>query len=786
MIKQERYWWDPLSISCLIIMLFLASYSLEDTVWVADLNRVTTLALLGVMIGLALGQSQFNTRTSFWLGSIFSVELIVWQVIFTGGGNISWIGKANIFLVRIQGVVSQLLSNQPLQDGVLFFIVMAFLFWFLGLFSGFYLTRHGKPWFMLIIAGAAIFIIQLFQPVILRNNLLSAVYVFLFLLLIARIKYLSSHFEWVRQNIAEDKDTHSIINRVALIITLVIILIAWNTPFLIKVMTSGSKEQLEFRDRFQGVWTTAENFFAPFRQKQIYQRGYWGDALALGLDRSTKEDVLFTVTTPGIDFYRNRYYWRGRYYERYQNGFWQNSDYSEEKILANQTINLITKREAKTGDFLVQAFARQYLIFSPQIPISINRETTILQSNNKEQLEAITIMPTQSLEPGEKYELKAGIPNPFLEDLLAAKNVYPEWVKVAFLQLPEGISPEIRELAISLTQGIFNTYDKVQAINKFLRENFSYTDSINDLPPGNSDPVEWFLFMKKEGFCTYFASAEVLLLRSIGIPARLAVGYAQGEPLDNGITYEVRDKDNHAWPEVYFEGVGWIAFEPTPSQLNIDYPEERNSTSSDDQMIQKSNAQNSTQANSDSLRPNLWERENLDSLQNETESQSQINNLNLKSWYIIGIGLVLCLLLWVLIHTSLKGQRVPVYLETKLNQRGIASPNWLANWSHYIQLSTIEKIFIQLDSMLVLLGNRPNSADTPRQKVNQLLKRIPNGKDCLDILLKEYERELFGPYQADLIIARKSLGKLWKMTLINWLMNFWVLLKEKWLKLFRQ
>jgi hypothetical protein len=181
MIKKERPWWDPLSISCLIVMLFLASYSLEDTVWVADLNRVTTLALLGVTIGLVLGQSQFNARISFWLGLISSIEFLSWQIVFTSGGNGSWVGKASLLFIRINNALIQLVRNQPLQDGVLFFIVTSFLFWFLGLLSGYYLTRYGKPWLPLLIAGTVVIIVQLFQPSMLRNNLLSAVYVFLFL-----------------------------------------------------------------------------------------------------------------------------------------------------------------------------------------------------------------------------------------------------------------------------------------------------------------------------------------------------------------------------------------------------------------------------------------------------------------------------------------------------------------------------------------------------------------------------------------------------------------------------
>ena len=786
MIKQERLWWDPLSISCMIVMLFLASFSLEDTVWVADLNRVTTLALLGVTIGLALGQSQFNVRISFWLGLISSIEFLSWQVIFTSSGNVSWVGKASLLFIRIHDVLNQLVRNQPLQDGVLFFIAMTFLFWFLGLFSGYNLTRHGKPWITLLIAGAVIFIVQLFQPSMLRNNLLSAVYVFLFLFLNSRLKYLSSHLDWEKQHTAEDKETYSTINRFAILLALIIIIIAWNTPYLIKATTSGSKEQLELRDRFKGVWVTAENFFAPFKQKLIYQRGFLGDVLTLGTSRSTKEDLLFTVTPPSFDFYRNRYYWRGRYYERYQSGFWQNSGYSEEKLSANQTINPIEKTETKVGRFSVQVYTRQFSIFSPQIPHSINREITLLLSNNKEQRDVITIMPNRMLEPGEKYELNAAIINPFLEDLLAAKSIYPKWVTDAYLQLPQDISPRIQELSISLTQEKTNTYDKIQAITKYLRENLSYTDSINDLPLENSDPVEWFLFTKKSGFCTYFASAEVLLLRSIGIPARLVIGYAQGEPLDNGKVYEVHDKDNHAWPEVYFDGVGWIAFEPTPSQPIIDYLSVKISTNSEDQLNQESNVQQTAQPNSDRLRPNLWERKNLENLQEDSGEQFHINTQNLNTGYLIGIGIAFLFLLLIIIRLKTNGKPIPVAIETKLNINGITSPIWLTRWARYVQLFPIGKVFFQLDLMLILLGHNLNFADTPRQKVIQLQKIIPDGMAYLNQLLNEYERELFGPYQADLVIARKSIKAIWKLALMKWSMNFMDDMKKKFMKLFRR
>jgi transglutaminase-like putative cysteine protease len=772
MIKQERKWLDPFSISYLIVMLLLAGYSLEDTLWVTDLNRVTILALMGVVVGLALGQSQFNARISFWLGLIFSVELLTWQIVFTGANNLSWMERANHFFIRVSAAISQFSRNQPLQDGILFFISMTFLFWFLGLFSGYTFSRYGKPWFTLFMVGCTIFIIQLFQSVVLRNNFQTAVYVFLFLSLVTRMKYLSSHLEWERQNIAEDKDTFSIINRVSFIMVIIFILIAWNTPYLIKAATSGTKEQLELRDRFKGVWDVAENFFAPLKHKQIFQSGFLSDTLTLSTGRSTKEDILFVVTTPGLKFYQNRYYWQGRYYDKYISGLWQNSGYSEEKTLANQIINSSEKNESELGRFLVQVFSRLYSIYFPQIPLSINRDTNLLLTNNEEQREVITILPVRVLEQGENYELNAALVDPTLEDLLSAERTYPEWVSDEYLQLPESISPRIRDLSISITQNTYNTYEKIQAITKYLRENLSYADIISDLPLDNSDPVEWFLFTEKRGFCTYFASAEVLLLRSIGIPARIVVGYAQGKSLENGKKYEVSDKDNHAWPEVFFSGIGWIAFEPTPSQPNILYLSGTEKAKSESQLNQESDSQKSSQPNLDKLGPNLWNRNHHDNQAEEISPQSQIVSQIPSIWYLMGFGIGTFLLYLIITKALLKGKPIPVYLETKLNETGIASPSWIEKWAHYVQLSPIEKDFIQLDWMLFLLGHKYNPAETSRQKLNKLIKMVQGSTIYLNQFLYEYEREMFGPYHADPVVARKLLKVIWKKTLIKWSKNF--------------
>ena len=89
--------------------------------------------------------------------------------------------------------------------------------------------------------------------------------------------------------------------------------------------------------------------------------------------------------------------------------------------------------------------------------------------------------------------------------------------------------------------------------------------------PQGVDPIDVFLFSDRQGFCNHFATAEVLLLRSIGIPARLAIGFAEGEYDEISDLYVVRIKDTHAWPEVYFADYGWVIFEPTTNQVPLVY-----------------------------------------------------------------------------------------------------------------------------------------------------------------------------------------------------------------------
>jgi transglutaminase-like putative cysteine protease len=152
-------------------------------------------------------------------------------------------------------------------------------------------------------------------------------------------------------------------------------------------------------------------------------------------------------------------------------------------------------------------------------------------------------------------------------DLRAAGTGYPDWVGGDRI-LPVGYRPaatvqRIRDLALRMTAGATTPYDQAVAVERFLRDDFSYTLTPGRAPPGE-DPEENFLFTTRAGYCQYFATAMADLLRSLGVPVRLVNGYGPGSYDSGQGRFVVRESDAHTWPEVYFPTYGWIPFEPTP------------------------------------------------------------------------------------------------------------------------------------------------------------------------------------------------------------------------------
>ncbi len=171
-----------------------------------------------------------------------------------------------------------------------------------------------------------------------------------------------------------------------------------------------------------------------------------------------------------------------------------------------------------------------------------------------------------TLKPGMVYSVVSRALVPNATRLRAAGSQIPPRIHERYLALPP-LPHRVGGLARAVVSGQPTTYDRVMAINRYLWTHYRYDLSI---PPQRrrGDAVDYFLFEERRGYCEQFASAMVVMLRSVGIPSRLVTGYTPGTL--NPVTglLEVRNSDAHAWVEAFFPGSGWVEFEPTPGFID--------------------------------------------------------------------------------------------------------------------------------------------------------------------------------------------------------------------------
>ena len=164
---------------------------------------------------------------------------------------------------------------------------------------------------------------------------------------------------------------------------------------------------------------------------------------------------------------------------------------------------------------------------------------------------------------GSAYSVISQLPNASADQLRSADITYPDGMVEKYTALPPTGLEKTRALARDLTADTTNPYDAVVTLNAHLKNNYPYDLSI---PPQREemDAVEYFLFEERRGYCEQFASSLAVMVRSLGIPARVATGYVPGEYNPFTGLYEVKASSAHAWVEVYFPGHGWSTFDPTP------------------------------------------------------------------------------------------------------------------------------------------------------------------------------------------------------------------------------
>ena len=173
-----------------------------------------------------------------------------------------------------------------------------------------------------------------------------------------------------------------------------------------------------------------------------------------------------------------------------------------------------------------------------------------------------SLAPTRAFRDGESYTVVSAVSRASPSMLRESNRRYPVGIEERYLALPSDFPARVADRTAAITEDVSTAYDIARRIEQWLEANRGYSLDV-DRPDGG-DIADQFLFEMEQGYCTYFATTMVAMLRTQGIPARFTVGYTPGERVGES-SWVVRGFNAHAWVEVYFPEYGWQRFDPTPA-----------------------------------------------------------------------------------------------------------------------------------------------------------------------------------------------------------------------------
>ena len=252
------------------------------------------------------------------------------------------------------------------------------------------------------------------------------------------------------------------------------------------------------------------------------------------------------------------YYWRGISFDHYDGKTWT-TGYPGNRFLSRDSQGLYNvSNSAVDPDQLIK---QEFYLAPLDTRVVFGLDRVMKIKGDLGEVSRDTNGSLMAMSRPQHYEVYSRMNRPSRSQLNSAgRSPIPDRIRRYHLQIPQ-YSPQIEQLAKSITQGRSSMLDKVVTVEKYLQTNYRY--SLTDITQDAKDPISKFLFETKKGHCEYFSTSMVILLRHLGIPARIVNGFLQGEYNDIGGFYVVRNSDAHSWVEVYFDGM-WVPFDPSP------------------------------------------------------------------------------------------------------------------------------------------------------------------------------------------------------------------------------
>ncbi len=277
-----------------------------------------------------------------------------------------------------------------------------------------------------------------------------------------------------------------------------------------------------------------------------------------GPELSEQVMLVIDVDSPAAS---QLYYWRSITYDQYIGQGWTTSPTESVLYQAGDPVTTALSDQYQLINQTVEVVGNvSNLLHATGEVITANQDIRVAQRSQNDIFGANVEART--------YQVESRLPIFSEADLRRSDTTYPDEIQARYLALPDTIPDRVTTLAHELTNNAPTAYDKAKALESYLRT-FPYSLDLPP-PPEDQDIVDYFLFDLQQGYCDYYATSMVTLARSIGLPARLAIGYVHGTYDSENQRYTVTEAEAHSWVEVYFPEYGWITFEPTGGRPAID------------------------------------------------------------------------------------------------------------------------------------------------------------------------------------------------------------------------
>lgn len=295
----------------------------------------------------------------------------------------------------------------------------------------------------------------------------------------------------------------------------------------------------------------------------------FSEQVDLGVIGPVKQDpsIVMRVELPdriGHEFKQEPLYLRGVAYNRYDGKSWSNS-LPQRRMLTELPEGTFSLRTPGTKPPAMARQLRQDILLEPldtavlfgaPLLTTVKGDFLSVQSDFTGSFHLPYPLHTRM-----HYTAYSSSPTLNATEKTASALLYPDFILQHYLQTP-AVNPQIVDLAKQITQPATSVTQAVALVHTHLLVNYRYSLDVPSLQ--SAQPLEDFLLTRKTGYCEHYATAMVVLLRTVGIPARLVTGFLATEWNEFGGYYTVRQRDAHAWVEVYFPQSGWITMDPTP------------------------------------------------------------------------------------------------------------------------------------------------------------------------------------------------------------------------------